>query len=86
MYRFVALFVACLLLGCSGESDSTANRNDEPITVEAWMKLEAHEKYAPETFERLKKNDPALRDEYNWDQFMREFVVPERRKDIPTDY
>ena len=51
-----------------------------------WKKLEVVEKYEPETLDRLKLNDPMLDKERHWNKFMRDVVVPDRRKDIPTDY
>ena len=63
-----------------------AENNRTPITVEAWKELDVNEKYEFETLERLKLRYPKLNRERNWDKFMRVVVVPERRKDIPTDY
>jgi len=86
MKRTVMLILICILAGCSSEPDSNVALNDQPISIEAWQELEVAEKYAPETLDRLKLNDPRLENERNWNRFMRSVVVPARRKDIPTDY
>ena len=48
-----------------------------------WKQLPVEEKYQPESFERLKLNDPELRSDRAWHQFMLKLVVPEHKKDIP---
>ncbi|MEL7496547.1 MAG: hypothetical protein AAFN77_02990 [Planctomycetota bacterium] len=86
MNRIAIIVLLCLFAGCSNNSESAVASKDEPISVEAWKELEVAEKYEPETLDRLKLNDPKLKNERNWNRFMRDVVVPERRIDIPTDY
>ncbi len=86
MKRIASPILLGLLMGCGGESNRNVASDNEPLTVEAWKELEVIEKYEPETLERLKLNDPKLTKERNWNKFMRDVVVPERRIDIPTDY
>lgn len=81
---FVVLF--CVFAGCSGDPESPLASTDGPISVEAWKQFEVVDKYAPETLDRLRLNNSKLRNERNWNRFMRDVVVPERRKDIPTTY
>jgi hypothetical protein len=55
-----------------------------PLSVAEWQTLsDAEQKYAPETFERLKKGDPKLNDDREWNKFFHTVVVPNRKKDIP---
>lgn len=86
MKNFLLPLLVCLVLGCSGSSPQNVVSSNEPIDVDGWNELEVSEKYEPETLERLKMHDPDLANERNWDRFMREVVVPQRRKDIPTEY
>lgn len=89
MKRFFLLAcIGCVLIaGCNSGSDtSNLVQNNEPLSVEEWKMIEGDLKYAPETLDRLKASDPKLNQDKNWERFMRDVVVPERRKDIPTDY
>jgi hypothetical protein len=81
---FVVLF--CVFAGCSGDPESPLASTDGPISVEVWKQFEVVDKYAPETLDRLRKNNSKLQNERNWNRFMRDVVVPERRKDISTTY
>lgn len=82
----LALLVIVGLAGCGDLPDAHLASNDQPMNVEMWKVLDVATKYAPETLERLKRSDPKFENERNWIVFMRNVVVPERRKDIPTDY
>ena len=86
MKRLIVIVFALLIAGCGTKSKEMVATGDQPLTVEEWKLLEVAEKYEPETLERLKMSDPELEEEWNWNRFMRDVVVPERRKDIPTDY
>lgn len=79
------LILICALLGCGRNAEQVSNKS-QSLSVEEWKTLEIFEKYEPETFDRLKLYKPELADEENWEDFMRTVIVPERRKDIPTDY
>lgn len=85
MRKRLALLLLFPILGCGSEPE-TAQVNEEAITVESWKALDVDVKYEPEIFDRLKLNEPRLSNERNWDRFMRDVIVPERRKDIPTEY
>lgn len=69
--------------GC-GSADPVPTGPPPPLTVEAWKILPVEEKYDPGTFERLKDGDPKLHSPQAWNRFMAEVVVPERKKDIPS--
>ena len=75
-----------LTIGCGQPAETSVSKTEQPLTVDEWKSLDVAEKYAPESLDRLKLNDPKLSSERNWDKFMREVVVPERKKDIPTEY
>lgn len=45
--------------------------------------LPIEEKYDAATFERLKDATPDPESPKAWDRFMREVIVPERKRDIP---
>jgi hypothetical protein len=86
MKKMLLLFLLSFAvnLGC-GESKPAIDVNaDGPLTIEEWKELDVLIKYELETFDRLKKADPKLKDKQNWDKLMREVIVPERSKDIPT--
>lgn len=82
----VVLCVIGSVCGCgkSGPEQTQALEATGPLTVEEWKALPIETKYDETTFERLKKNDEKLQTEQGWDKFMREVVVPERKKDIPA--
>ena len=86
MQKYILMFLLALTIGCGQQSEDSVATAAQPLTVDEWKLLEVTEKYAPETFDRLKLNDPKLKDERSWDMFMRDVVVPERKKDIPTEY
>ena len=86
MKPILLLVLLCAFAGCSRESETRMVLENQPLTIDAWKELEVADKYAPETLERLKRNEPTLEIEQNWNRFMRDVVVPERRKDIPTEY
>ena len=89
MKRIGLLVVLCAVIvtsGCGSDSGAEVVFAGGPLTVEQWKELEVVEKYEPETLDRLKLSYPKLEKEKNWNKFMREVVVPERRVDIPTEY
>ncbi|MDG1872469.1 MAG: hypothetical protein P8J27_01060 [Mariniblastus sp.] len=86
MKSILTLLLPCLLVGCGNVTTDSVNKQDQPLTIQEWKQLDVAEKYEPETFDRLKLNDPKLSQDKHWDQLMRRVVVPERRKDIPTPY
>ena len=86
MKRILIVVLFCVFAGCSGDPESPLASAGGPISVEAWKQFEVVDKYAPETLDRLRLNNSKLQNERNWNRFMRDVVVPERRKDIPTAY
>ncbi|MEQ8790305.1 MAG: hypothetical protein RIC55_28675 [Pirellulaceae bacterium] len=89
MKRLRALIcVACCLfvLGCFGTPTQEVKELEPktPLSVDEWKQLPVDVKYENDTFERLKLNDPKLKQDRAWEQFMRTVVVPERKKDIPA--
>ena len=59
---------------------------DEPLSIEVWNTMDVDTKYEFETLEHLRSSDPKLKSEAQWNRFMKEVVVPQRRIDIPTDH
>lgn len=77
------LVTAVFSLTACGETDTEPVPQTGPLTVETWRTLPVSEKYDESSFQRLKENDPKLKSDRAWDKFMREVVIPERKKDIP---
>lgn len=81
---WVILVIVCGALGCgSGERKPIEIPPPTSLTLEEWKTLPVEEKYAPETFERLKLNDPAIRSDKGWDAFFKTVIMPQRLKDLP---
>ncbi len=77
------LTISAVWVGCSRPPEVVdTSLKDKPLTVEEWKQLDVDVKYEFETFERLKIAEPDLNDEEKWDEFMREVIVPARKKDI----
>ncbi|MBI2478947.1 MAG: hypothetical protein HYV60_10035 [Planctomycetia bacterium] len=82
-----SLYAVCLLSlltlsGCDGEpSPRTVPGPLPPLSLEEWKQLPEQEKYDEATFDRLREQDKSLQSERGWGKFMREVVVPERKKD-----
>lgn len=84
LIRLTLLALVVFAVGCGREPNEPRDLEaPTPISVTEWKELPVEEKYQPETFERLKLNDPKLRSDRAWHYFMIKVVVPERRKDIP---
>ncbi len=82
-FQLFSLTIA-IAIGCSSPKNEIIEiQPPTALTITDWATLPVEEKYAPETFERLKIGDPKLNDEENWDKFMREVIVPARKIDIP---
>lgn len=80
------LFSVALVVGC-GEGAPQAPAPLPPptaLTLDDWKKLPIEEKYDGATFERLKLNDPNLQHPRNWAAFEYQYIIPERKKDIPS--
>ena len=86
MKKTILIIALGAIIGCGQQPAASLSLADQPLSVEEWKSLEVAEKYAPETLDRLKASDPKLSDERHWDKFMIGVVVPERKKDIPTEY
>lgn len=84
--QYAWIVVAGLLVGCGGEmTPPTTPPAPTPLSVAEWRELPVGEKYDEATFDRLKLQDPKLKEDRNWARFMAETVVPERKKDLPGD-
>ena len=82
--QLLLLAAACAGAGCGSEPSPVSPLPDPgPLTVEEWRQLPIEEKYDDGTFQRLKKHNPKLASRRLWDKFMREVVIPERKRDIP---
>jgi hypothetical protein len=86
-HLFVAavLFAVGLVVGCGEGTPKPPAPLPPPtaLTLEDWKKLPIEEKYDGATFERLKLNDPNLQHPRNWAAYEYQYIIPERKKDIP---
>ena len=80
---FACILGALVFAGCGDDGPPTLPPAPTPLSVAEWKTLEIPIKYDEGTFDRLKMNDPKLQTDRGWDRFMREVIVPERKKDIP---
>lgn len=89
-YRF---YVACMLLlvtpcwlGCGGGKAKPPGPLPPPtaLTLEQWKTLPIEEKYDGATLERLKLGNPQLHHNRSWQMYERQYILPERAKDIPV--
>lgn len=78
-----ALIGLACLAGCSEEPIPTASPEPTPLTLEEWKELPIPEKWDGSSLDRLRMSDPKLKSERAWDAYMRQHVIPERKKDIP---
>jgi len=83
LLKILCLMAALILSGCGDSNSEKTVDTTGPLTVEEWKDLPVSLKYDERSFERLKENDKELQTKKGWDKFMREVVVPERKKDIP---
>jgi hypothetical protein len=84
-FRIVILSGAVALVGCSGQK-FTPTLNPPPptpLSLEEWKSLPISEKYDGVTFDRLRMNDPQLKSDAVWNDFMQRVIIPERNQDIP---
>lgn len=83
------LIAGCLLIaGCSAKIEQRVPVElapPTPLPVAEWKAMtDIDLKYDLSTLERLRLNDPRLQNENLWNAYMKQVVVPERKKDIPT--
>ena len=83
VFRIAGVVCLLALAGCGDNGPPTLPPAPTPLNVQEWKSLEIQVKYDEATFDRLKLNDPKLKSDREWHRFMREVVVPERKKDIP---
>ncbi|MDY3554367.1 hypothetical protein GobsT_23630 [Gemmata obscuriglobus] len=82
MRPFGLFLVTALGAGPAGCGGPPAPAPEEaPLTVEQWKALPAQKKYEVETLERVKHGSPKFQDQQAWDKFIREVMVPARKKD-----
>ncbi len=81
--RIGFLIALLLFAGCGKAEPAKAGNATGPLSVEEWKVLPISEKYDEMSFTRLKQNRKELQTRAGWDKFMKEVVVPERKKDIP---
>ena len=87
MKKLAILLALTIAIGCgSGKNEKVVVSNDELLTVDLWSSMKVSKKYEFETLERLREHDPKFKNENHWNRLIKEVVVPQRRKDIPTDY
>ncbi|QDU30057.1 hypothetical protein ETAA8_51760 [Anatilimnocola aggregata] len=78
-------FVSVILAGCDGTPKPPASLPTQTaLSVDEWKKMtDIPEKYDGVTLDRLRMADPRLKNERAWQAFMKQNVIPERKKDIP---
>lgn len=83
--RLVITVVAalCLLAGCGGTQGPPPLNT--PITRAEWEAMPFEQKYDPDTFERLRKGEPKLKDERAWKAFFSSVIVPKRKADLQAE-
>lgn len=80
--RWCLIFLVFIVVGC-GSQQSTAPPEEVPLTVEEWKTLPTQVKFEIETFERLRRGNPKLQEQRDWDKFTREVILPSKRKEMP---
>ncbi len=83
--RRIAFTILAMVLaaGCSGPAPPPV-QPDGPLTVEEWKAMtDMTAKYDPGTFDRLKKGNPKLENEKEWDKFFQTVVAPAHQVDVP---
>ena len=85
VYLLATVLICVTTLGCGESKPKPLPGPAPPLTVADWKVLPVEEKYDEATFERLRKQDPKLNTPREWDRFMMEVVMPERRQDIPQE-
>ncbi len=80
---WLALVLAGVGCGTSETKPDPNAANKGPLTVEKWKELPVAVKYDAGSFERLKQGNKELKTRTGWDKFMKDTVIPERKKDIP---
>lgn len=80
MFAALVLAAGLGLAGCGGGQPSGKPIDpSSPLSVEEWRKIdEAHVKFDPDTFERLKKGNPKLNTRAGWDAFYRAEVAKKK--------
>jgi hypothetical protein len=80
------LLIVTVTAGCgSDQPQRVVIDKNEPLTLEVWNTMTVVDKYDFGTLEHLRASDPNLKTEAAWNRFMKDVVVPQRRKDIPTE-
>lgn len=86
MTLFTCIAIASVVVGCGGDvTPTTAPPAPTPLGIAEWRELPVAEKYDETTFDRLRLQDPKLKNDRNWARFMVETVIPERKRDLPDD-
>lgn len=85
LFAFALVLSSCLGTGCGSDHVKAPAPLPPPtaISLDDWKKLPLEEKYDGATFERLKLNDPHLQHARNWAAFEQQYIIPERKQDIP---
>ena len=84
MKRYLTIPLLLALAGCAGESPMPSlPPAPTALTLDEWKTLEIQEKYDEATFERLRMQDPKLKNDRHWRAYFKQHILPERDKDIP---
>lgn len=81
--RLVTLAGLWFAIGCAGNVTPPQPSSQPPLTIEQWKNLPVEEKYDEAILQSLRDAAPNLRADRNWQRFLREVVLPERKRDIP---
>lgn len=92
LFNAAAILIAISCCGCHKapptENASVAHSQElsavpmtGPLSIEEWKRMHGEIKYAPTTFERLKKSDRSLRTRQGWKKFVQEVLQPELRRE-----
>lgn len=80
---FAVLAIAAFA-GCGGEPKPAPLAPPTALTLEEWKAMtDIPDKYDGATLDRLRMGNPKLQSERAWDAYIKQVIVPERKKDIP---
>jgi hypothetical protein len=81
----IAYLVFAGVTGCGGTpAPPSISATPTPLSLEEWKSIsDISDKYDGATLDRLRMGDTRLKNERAWESYMKQNVIPERKKDIP---
>lgn len=79
-YRIILGFCLVVAWGC-WPGENTAKQPQTPLTLAEWKQMKSPQKFQVESLERLKSGNPRLTDPAQWHQFLKDVVIPARKKE-----